>query len=51
MTAVKVKGGYKVKSKTGKNLSKTLSKEGANKRLREVEYFKRQPKAGKRGNR
>lgn len=43
----KTKSGYVVKSeKTGKNLSKkTLSKKGAEKRLREVEYFKHHPKA------
>lgn len=38
----KTKGGkYVVKSeKTGKKLSKPLSKKGAVKRLREIEYFK-----------
>ena len=46
MTIVKTKKGYEVKSeKTGKPLSKkTLSKEQAVKRLRQVEYFKHQKK-------
>ena len=45
----KTKGGkFVVKSeKTGKNLSKPVSKAQAVKRLREVEYFKHHPKAGK----
>ncbi len=33
-------GKFVVKSKKGKNLSKPLSKKGAAKRLRQVEYFK-----------
>jgi hypothetical protein len=37
----KVKGGYKVVSKTGKNLGKSKTKKGAVKRLRQVEWFKR----------
>lgn len=38
---VRTDGGYRVKSKGGKNLSKPgLSKGAAVKRLREVEYFK-----------
>ena len=37
----KTSSGYKVTSEGGKNLSKpNLSKAGAEKRLREVEYFK-----------
>lgn len=37
----KVKGGYKVYSKSGKPLSKTLSsKSQAQARLRQVEYYK-----------
>jgi hypothetical protein len=37
----KVQGGYKVVSKSGKDLSKVYStKEQAEKRLREIEYFK-----------
>lgn len=37
----KTKGGYKVVSKSGKNLSKpNLSKKQAVKRLRQVEYYK-----------
>jgi hypothetical protein len=41
MTIVKTSGGYKVVSHTGKNLGESKSKEGAVKRLRQVEYFKR----------
>lgn len=42
---VKTKSGYVVKSESGKNLSKqNLTKSQANKRLAQVEYFK------KRGN-
>jgi len=37
----KVKGGYKVVSHKGKNLSKVYpSRKEAEKRLREIEYFK-----------
>jgi hypothetical protein len=37
----KTKTGYKVVSKSGKNLSKkNLTKKQAKKRLREIEYFK-----------
>ena len=40
---VKVKGGYELKSKsTGKNLGKYPSKEGAEKRERQVQFFKHQ---------
>lgn len=44
MTIRKKKGGkYDVVSeKTGKRLGKNLSKKGAKKRLRQVEYFKHQ---------
>ena len=39
---VKTKQGYQVKSEAGKNLSKpNLSKKQAEKRLKQVEYFKR----------
>ncbi len=39
---IRTKRGYKVVSKKGKNLSSdNLSKEGAQKRLAEVEYFKK----------
>ena len=39
----KTKGGYKVVSKSGKNLSKPgLTKSAAKKRLAQVEHFKRQ---------
>ena len=38
----KTKGGYKVVSKSGKNLSKPgLTKSAAKKRLAQVEHFKR----------
>lgn len=41
----KTKSGYEVKSESGKNLSKkNLTKEQAEKRLREVEYFKHKKK-------
>ena len=37
----KVNGGYKVYSQTGKPLSKTYpTKQGAQKRLQQIEYFK-----------
>jgi len=36
----KVKGGFRVVSKTGKNLGTNKTKAGAEKRLRQVEYFK-----------
>ena len=38
---VKSGSGYKVVSKSGKNLSKILSKEAAKKRLQQIEYFKK----------
>lgn len=45
MTIRKSGKGYKVVSKEGKLLSKTLpSKKAAQKRLRQVEFFKRQKK-------
>ena len=37
----KVKGKYIVKSKSGKRLSKPMSKKKALKRLRQIEFFKR----------
>jgi len=41
----KTKQGYQVKSESGRNLSKPdLSKKEAEKRLRQVEYFKRKGK-------
>ena len=41
----KTKQGYQVKSEKGKNLSKpNLTKEQAEKRLRQVEYYKRKGK-------
>lgn len=36
----KAKGGYVVKSKKGKRLSKPMSHAKAVKRLRQIEYFK-----------
>ena len=40
-TIVKVKGGYELKSKkTGKNLGKYPTRAGAEKRERQVQYFK-----------
>jgi hypothetical protein len=42
MSIRKTESGYKVVSKSGKNLSKkNLSKTAAKKRLRQVEHFKR----------
>jgi len=41
VTIRKVRGGYRVVSKSGKNLGKSKSRKGALKRLRQVEYFKR----------
>jgi hypothetical protein len=42
---VKTKGGYQVKSHSGKALSKPgLSKAAAKKRLQQVEYFKHKKK-------
>jgi len=35
---------YRVVSRSGKNLGESSSKEGAKKRMREVEYFKRREK-------
>jgi len=37
----KTKGGYKVFSRKGKALSKAMSRKAAQKRLREIEYYKR----------
>lgn len=36
----KVKGGFKVYSKSGKALTKIITKKEAEKRLKEIEYFK-----------
>lgn len=44
----KVKGGYRVKSEKGKNLSRVLpSFEAAERRLKQVEYFKHKGKKRK----
>jgi hypothetical protein len=40
MTIKKVKEGYRLVSKKGKNLGTYKSKDGAEKRERQVEYFK-----------
>lgn len=40
MTIRKVKGGYRLVSKKGKNLGTYDTREGAEKRERQVEYFK-----------
>jgi hypothetical protein len=40
MTIKKVKGGYRLVSKTGKNLGTYDTKAGAEKRERQVQYFK-----------
>lgn len=37
----KVKGGYRVVSKSGRNMGTSKTKAGAQRRLRQVEYFKR----------
>ncbi len=45
MTIKKTKSGYEVVSeKSGKNLGKSPTKAGAEKRLKQVEYFKNHPK-------
>jgi len=41
---VKQGGGYVVKSHSGKNLSKPMSRKAAKKRLAQVEYFKHKGK-------
>jgi len=41
---VKVKGGYKVVSHKGKNLSKPMSLKKAKRRLKQIEYFKNKGK-------
>lgn len=40
----KVKGGYRVVSRSGKNLGTSSSKSGAQRRLRQVEMFKHMKK-------
>lgn len=40
----KVKGGYKVTSKKGRNMGKYKSKKAAKRRLEQVERFKRKDK-------
>jgi hypothetical protein len=40
MTIKKIKEGYRLVSKKGKNLGTYKSKDGAEKRERQVEYFK-----------
>lgn len=47
----KVKGGYRPVSRKGKALGKTTSKKGAQKRLRQVEYFKHRGQRGQKGRR
>lgn len=44
MVIRKTNSKYKVVSKSGKNLSKPMSKAGAQKRLAQVEHFKRRGK-------
>jgi len=45
---VPVKGGFIVKSESGRNLSKVLpTRKAAEKRLLQVEYFKHKGKGGK----
>ncbi len=41
MTVRKVKAGYRLVSKKGKNLGTYKTKEGAKQREREVQYFKK----------
>lgn len=45
----KVKGGYQVKSESGKNLSKPVSLDTAKKRLAQVEMFKHMKATLKKG--
>lgn len=40
----KIHNGYRVVSKSGKNLGESKTKAGAVKRLRQVEFFKRNKK-------
>lgn len=48
MTIVRSKGGYQVKSEGGKALSRPgLTRQQAEKRLAQVEYFKHKPAKGK----
>jgi hypothetical protein len=44
MVIRKTSKGYVVKSHSGKNLSKPMSKAGAKKRLAQIEYFKHKGK-------
>lgn len=44
MVIKKTSKGYVVKSKSGKNLSKSMSKKEAKERLKEIEYFKHKKK-------
>jgi hypothetical protein len=44
MTIRKVKGGYRLVSKSGKNLGTYDTKAGAEKRERQVQYFKHKNK-------
>jgi len=46
MTIRKVKGGFKLVSKSGKNLGTAKSKAGIKKREKQVEYFKNKAKGG-----
>jgi hypothetical protein len=45
MTIKKVKSGYRLTSKAGRNLGTAKSKAGAKKREREVQYFKHRKKS------
>ena len=45
MVIRRVDSGFVVFSKKGKRLSKVLSRSAAEKRLRQIEFFKRQPKS------
>lgn len=50
MTIKKVKGGWEVESKKGKNLGKSKTHKGAVNRLRQVEYFKHNSKKSSHGH-
>jgi hypothetical protein len=49
MTIRKVKTGYRLVSKTGRNLGTAKTKTGAKKRERQVQYFKHRGKRKKSG--
>jgi hypothetical protein len=46
MTIEKKGGKFVVKSESGRNMSKPLPKKQAEKRLRQIEYFKHHPEKG-----